>query len=154
MTSHNHHSHAAANHDGCMPTVYATRRNLVFAESIPAREVQERLEAFLDSLSVSLRNAGCTFVGHIKGVLVAEQGFNVFFSMTSLIQPPRWARASFGTSSRFDLTLNVIVFGVREDAIDCAVDHALALQSSFGPALKLPRGVGRSTCEDLPLDET
>ncbi len=75
---------------------------------------QECLKAFLDNLLGALVDAGCTAVGHVKGMMTGGGGEPLFFSITTLENNLRFQGGPLGDSDTYTLTMNVIVAGLEE----------------------------------------
>jgi hypothetical protein len=123
---HDHHDH----HDlryfppDAQPEVFAAEAEARFAQTVGQARVEEVVNAFLRRLSDGLGAAGCVLVGHIKGVVAAEAGDELAFSLTSLHGVPQFSGGLQDGSAHFHLTLNVIVFGVDPDALPVIVTEA------------------------------
>ena len=65
------------------PTVCAQEVGLAFKVPLLADELYSRIDAFISALTSSLKDDGCTLIGHIKGILEVEGNENLFFSVTS-----------------------------------------------------------------------
>jgi hypothetical protein len=108
---------------GAQPEVFAAVADLVFPPPSSQAAVEAVLRAFLDRLSAALAAAGCVLVGHIKGVVGAGDE-QLEFSLTTLAGVPRFAGTLPPDTRSVALTLNVIVFGVGEQALAGAVTGA------------------------------
>jgi hypothetical protein len=121
---HEHAGHAGHDHrdlryfpPGAQPGVFAAEADARFAKPAGQTRVEEVVSVFLGRLSDDLRASGCVLVGHVKGVVVAEAGGELAFSLTSLHGSPQLAGVLADGGTRFRLTLNVIVFGVDPGAL-------------------------------------
>jgi hypothetical protein len=126
--AHDHHR-APVIHAGPQPVAYTLQADLRFADaaSYPSEELVERLREFLSGLLSALRDGGCTLIGHVKGMVDADDLGRVFFSVTSFRGSPHVTGAIGGSLGSCRLTLNVIVFGIEEPAIATAVREAMRL---------------------------
>ena len=131
MTYQEHdRSHAMKHvHDGSgkampAPAVLAARYELTSRRPAEPSEVRGACTAFLLALTTSLAAAGCTAVGHIKGVLRTSGNDILAFSLTTLTGLPRWRGAFVEPADKIALTLNVIVFGVGDAEVVAIVDAA------------------------------
>ena len=116
-------------HDGCgkampAPAVLAARYELTSRLPAKPSEVRSACTGFLLALTTSLAAAGCTAVGHIKGVLRTSGNDILAFSLTTLTGLPRWRGAFVEPAVEISLTLNVIVFGVGDAEVAAVVDAA------------------------------
>ena len=123
--------HAAHSHQDlryfapdAQPEVVATDAQVKFPHPVGAARVEEVVRAYLGRLSDALVASGCVLVGHIKGVVAAEKGDELAFSLTSLHGVPQISGGLQDGGAHFRLTLNVIVFGVDPDALPGIVTAA------------------------------
>ena len=123
-----HHDHAPARHEGPQPVVYALQADLGLADapSQSAEELLGSLREFLGGLLSSLRDRGCSLIGHIKGMVEAGDQGRVFFSVTSFRGALSINGSIDGPLARYRLTLNVIVFGIDEPSVEAAVREAMS----------------------------
>jgi len=124
-----HHDQAPAFHDGPQPVVFALQVELGLAGAAPqsAEELLGALQGFLSGLLLSLRDGGCSLIGHVKGMVDAGHLGRVFFSATSFRGAPSFSGSIDGPIARCRLTLNVIVFGSGKPSVEAAVREALSL---------------------------
>ena len=134
-------------HDGLggmaqTPATHSGRWELTCRPPAGESEVRDACMAFLTALTTSLAAAGCTAVGHIKGVLrVPEEGM-LAFGLTTLDAAPRWRGAFAEPAEKITLTLNVIVFGVDDVTVEALVDAAARAQlGRYRPRPSRARGV-------------
>lgn len=120
---HEHLSHVP---DGARPAVFAARASLVFDPPAHADLLEDAVTRFLAALSEGLAAAGCTLVGHIKGIVSARGRGDLAFHATTLRSRPAITGGVAGTVAEATLTLNVIVFGVDEQALPDVVGAAWA----------------------------
>jgi hypothetical protein len=118
------HEHLRYMPGGAEPAVFAARADVVFDPPSPADEVATAVSRFLAALSAGLAGAGCTLVGHIKGTLAAPSRGDLTFHATSLAASARLTGGLTGTATHAALTVNVIVFGVDEQALPGIVTGA------------------------------
>ena len=102
---------------GAGPAVFAARADVVFAPPTPAAQIRAQVEAFLHDLGDALALAGCELVGHIKGTLDAGAQGSLLFSLTSLDRDARVVDTLCADPVAALFTINVIVFGVAENAL-------------------------------------
>lgn len=91
----------------------SVRREITFASARPPEDV---LGDFLASLQGALREAGCTMVGHVKGMVEAEGEPPLFFSLTSLDSEPQYKGGPLRPGSFSVLSMNIIVAGIDKVA--------------------------------------
>lgn len=124
-----HHDRASVFHEGPQPAVYALQVDLRLADAAPqsAEELLGALRELLSGLLSSLRDGGCSLIGHVKGMVDAGDLGRAFFSVTSFRGAPSFNGGIDGPIARCRLTLNVIVFGIDEHSVEAAVREALSL---------------------------
>ncbi len=123
---HDHHHDLRYLAAGAQPEVFAATAALDFGRPASQAAVESAVTAFLERLGAGLAAAGCVLVGHIKGVVTAEGGDELEFSLTRLDADPRFGGTLATAARRADLTLNVIVFGVEAEALPSLVTGAWA----------------------------
>jgi hypothetical protein len=121
VSPHEHLSHVP---DAAAPAVYSACAHLVFAPPAHADRVEEAAGQFLAALSSGLSAARCTLVGHIKGVIAAPGRGDLAFHLTTLTAAPAFTGGHAGLVRTATLTINVIVFGVDEQALPGIVHDA------------------------------
>jgi hypothetical protein len=109
MSHDRHHEHAAA---------FAAKRSLSFDGAISESEFKIKTEKFLDVIVSSLKDEGCTLIGHIKGQLDAGENGTLFFGLTTFNGPPRFKGEIKGSIIRAELTINIIVYGIIEESVE------------------------------------
>ena len=102
---------------GTQPSVYALRGQLSLGAGWSEEQIRSAVDSFLLDLTVSLREHGCSLIGHIKGILEADENGHLFFSVTSFEQRTRLKGTFSGRCQKMNLALNVIVYGVDEERI-------------------------------------
>ncbi len=117
-----HLRHLPAN---ATPAVFAARADVVFAPPARADQLEVAVTRFFAALSGGLADAGCTLVGHIKGTLACGHG-DLAFHATALAVRPALTGGVAGDAAEAALTVNVIVFGVDEEALPAIVASAWA----------------------------
>jgi hypothetical protein len=112
---------------------YALQTELSLDGSAPrsAEELLGVLRELLAGLLTSLRDGGCSVIGHVKGMVDADDRGRAFFSVTSFHGAPSLKGSIEGPLARCRLTLNVIVFGIDEPGVEAAVREAMTLH--LGP---------------------
>jgi hypothetical protein len=96
------------------PVVYSREVNLNLVKARTSQSWETRLDDFLSSLASSLRSAGCSLIGHIKGILETGEDSRLFFSLTNFQGPPHFKGHLVEASMQGRLTINVIVYGIEE----------------------------------------
>ena len=110
------------------PTACSTHLALELGTQMRAAEIQIRIELFLSGLTDFLRENGCTLIGHIKGLLDAGNGGQLFFSVTSFNDGIRYKGGLAGEAEEATLWINVIVYGVAQEPIERAIHEQLRKQ--------------------------
>jgi hypothetical protein len=118
---HEHLAHLP--HDAC-PAVFAARADISFRPPAHSAQLELMIAHFLAALSKGLADAGCTLVGHIKGTLAARGRGDLAFDATALAAAPSLTGGVAGAPDTAVLTVNVIVFGVADEALPAVVTGA------------------------------
>jgi hypothetical protein len=100
------------------PTAYARKGTLRLEQQMSAADLRAASASFLSELTLSLQEEGCRLIGHIKGILEAGDQGQLFFSVTSFGQVPRYKGELAGGFEQIAFTLNVIVYGVGSERIE------------------------------------
>jgi hypothetical protein len=107
------------------PTVYAHKMSIVFDTTVKDKELRLRVENLLKDLTQSLRNEGCELIGHIKGLLAADERGYLMFSLSSHDEPVRFKGKLKTGITEAEMTVNIIVYGVGLEIIEAAFRKAL-----------------------------
>jgi hypothetical protein len=121
---HGGHEHLSHVPDAARPAVYAARAAVAFEPPMRADQLESVVTRFLEALSAELARAGCTLVGHIKGTVEARGQGDLAFHATTLGARPAVTGGLAGLAADAVLTVNVIVFGVDEQALPGMVQDA------------------------------
>lgn len=135
---HGGHEHLSHVPDAARPAVYAARAAVTFAPPVHADQLESVVARFCEALSDGLAGAGCTLVGHVKGAVQAPGRGDLAFHATTLGARPAVTGGLAGLAADAVLTVNVIVFGVDEQALPALVHDAWARAS--GAATAWPAG--------------
>ena len=103
--------------DHLHPTVYALKKNLAFNNIIPASELQSKISMFLSDLTEELKRGGYMLIGHIKGLIDADDKGHLMFSITSFQEKVHFKGNLLGKITRAVLTVNVIMYGIEQKII-------------------------------------
>jgi hypothetical protein len=107
------------------PTACSTQVVLELDNQIRAAEIQKSLESFLTDLMHFLQENGCKLIGHIKGLLDAGERGQLFFSITSFNENPRYKGEIGGEIPVATLSINAIVYGIGERTVEQAIQECL-----------------------------
>ena len=107
------------------PTVCAQEVGLAFKVPLPVDELHSRIDAFVSALTSSLRDDGCTLIGHIKGLLEVEGNKHLFFSVTSFDEKTSYKGDLPNEILKAMLAINVIVYGVDQASVEIAIRKGL-----------------------------
>jgi len=118
---HDHLRHLPAD---VAPAVFAARADVVFTPPAHADQLEQIVSRFCAALSRGLADAGCSLVGHIKGTLAVRGRGDLAFHATALTGEPAVTGGVAGLAHGAVLTVNVIVFGVDEQALPAIVASA------------------------------
>lgn len=135
---HGGHEHLSHVPDAARPAVYAARATVAFEPPVHGDQLEATLTRFYSALAGGLAEAGCTLVGHIKGTVEAPVGGDLAFHATTLGARPAFTGGLAGLTASATLTVNVIVFGVDEQALPALVRDAWSRAS--GAATAWPTG--------------
>ena len=124
MTQAHDHDHLRHLPDDAAPAVFAARADVVFAAPAHADQMDQVVSRFCAALSRGLAGAGCSLVGHVKGTLTVSGHGDLAFHLTALAAEPALTGGVAGMAKRAVLTVNVIVFGVDEEALPAIVTSA------------------------------
>ncbi len=100
------------------PTVYTHKKNLVFSHPVDANELKEKIKIFLTELTKALKRSGCRLIGHIKGLLNAEDKGHLIFSITSFNEATHFKGEMIDCVEGAILTINIIVYGIEQKIIE------------------------------------
>jgi hypothetical protein len=123
-SSHGGHEHLSHVPDAAPPAVFAARADVVFRPPAHPDQLESVIVGFFRALSPALAAAGCTLVGHIKGTVAVPGRGDLAFHATSLEAAPALTGGVAGQARDAVLTVNVIVFGVDEQALPALVRDA------------------------------
>ena len=135
---HGGHEHLSHVPDAARPAVYAARATVTFAPPVHADQLESVVAGFFEALAGGLATAGCTLVGHVKGTIQAPGRGDLAFHATTLGARPAVTGGLAGLAGEAVLTVNVIVFGVDEQALPGLVHDAWS--HSSGAATTWPAG--------------
>jgi hypothetical protein len=94
------------------PAVFAREVSFTLADPRSSSDWESRLDDFLTGLVKSLHQAGCSLIGHIKGVLETGEDSRLFFSITTFQGPPHYKGKLRDASNQGRLIINVIVYDI------------------------------------------
>lgn len=123
---HGGHEHLSHVPDAARASVFAARADLAFDPPARPDEAEDLVLRFFGALFPALVAEGCTLVGHIKGTLATHGRGGLAFHATSLTAKPALSGGLTGAAADVLLTVNVIVFGVDEEALGALVREAWA----------------------------
>lgn len=118
---HEHLRHVPAN---ATPAVFAAQADVAFEPPARPDQLELAITRFFAALSGGLADAGCSLVGHLKGTLAARGHGDLAFHATALAVKPALTGGIAGVAAEAVLTINVIVFGVGEQALPGIVTSA------------------------------
>jgi hypothetical protein len=119
MLADDHHAH---------PTACACKWQLTFDDAIPAIELSSRVARLLSKLTGGLQEDGGRLIGHIKGLLDADEKGHLLFSITSFEEGARFKGELVGEITEALLTINVIVYGAKEEIVKKRLEEAFTRQ--------------------------
>jgi len=86
----------------------------------------ELVREYLADYAKALDAAGCSMVGHIKGVIEDGESPPLFFSITSLEGEPQLKGGPLVQGKDFTLSMTSIVSGVEEEELSRLLEDTLA----------------------------
>ena len=116
-----HLRHVPAN---AAPAVFAARADVAFRPPARPDQLELAITQFFAELSGGLADAGCSLVGHLKGTLAARGHGDLAFHATALAVKPALTGGTAGLTAEAVLTVNVIIFGVEDQALSSIVTSA------------------------------
>ena len=117
-----------ADDDHAHPTACACKWQLTFDDAISANELNSRVALLLSELTSGLQEDGGRLIGHIKGLVEAEEKGHLLFSITSFEEAARFKGELVGEITEAALTINVIVYGVEEEIVETMLEEAFSRQ--------------------------
>jgi hypothetical protein len=117
-----------ADHDHAPPTACACRWCLSFDDAIPPSDLHSRTALLLSELTGGLEKHGGRLIGHIKGLIDADEKGHLLFSITSFEEGARFKGEMVGGITEAVLTINVIVYGIEEEIVEKMLEEAFARQ--------------------------
>ncbi|MBW1685400.1 MAG: hypothetical protein JRS35_10100 [Deltaproteobacteria bacterium] len=110
--------------DQSHPTACACKWHLTFDDAIPAIDLNSRTARLLSELSCGLEQSGGRLIGHVKGMIDADEKGHLLFSITSFEEGARFKGEMVGRITEAVLTINVIVYGVEEETVEKVLEEA------------------------------
>jgi hypothetical protein len=130
VTQAHGHDHLRHLPPGATPAVFAARADVAFAVPAHADQLEQVVSRFCAALSHGLADAGCSLVGHVKGTLAVRGHGDLAFHLTALAAEPALTGGVAGVAKGAVLTVNVIVFGVDDQALPAIVTSAWSRASA------------------------
>ena len=117
-----------AGDDHAHPTACACKWQLSFDHGIPANQLNSRVALLLSELTSGLQEDGGRLIGHIKGLVEADEKGHLLFSITSFEEAARFKGELVGEITEAVLTINVILYGVEEEIVETMLEEAFSRQ--------------------------
>ena len=109
---------------------FSLRKAIAPRSPVPLRQlVREYLVDYVKALDA----AGCSMIGHIKGVVEDGESPPLFFSSTSLAGEPQLKGGPLVQGKDLTLIMTVIVSGVDEKELSRLLEETLARYFIAGP---------------------
>ena len=115
-----------ADDDRTHPTACACKWHLSFDDAIPPSELHSRTALLLSEVGGGLEKNAGRLIGHIKGLVDADEKGHLAFSVTSLQEGARFKGEVVGEVTEAILTLNVIVYGIEKEVVERMLEAAFA----------------------------
>ena len=113
-----------ADDDHAHPTACACKWRLTFDDAIPAIDLSSRTARLLSELCGGLGQNGGRLVGHIKGMIDADEKGHLLFSITSFEEGARFKGEMVGRITEAVLTINVIMYGIEKESVEEVLEEA------------------------------
>jgi hypothetical protein len=113
-----------ADDDQALPTAFSRKWRLTFDDVVPPIELNSRIARLLSEFIAGLEKKGGTLVGHIKGLVDADEHGHLLFSVTSFEEGARFKDQMVGGISEAALTINVILYGIEEEIVERMLEEA------------------------------
>jgi hypothetical protein len=113
-----------AGDDQARPTACARKWHLRFDEAIPPIELKSRTAFLLSELAGGLEANGGRLIGHVKGLIDADEKGHLLFSLTSFEMGARFKGEIVGGVTEAVLTINLIVYGIDEKIVEEMLEEA------------------------------
>ncbi len=113
-----------AGDDHAHPTACARKWQLRFDEAIRPNELKSRTRFLLSELAAGLEASGLRLIGHVKGLIDADEKGHLLFSLTSFEDGARFKGGMVGGVTEAVLTINVILYGVEEKIVEEMLEEA------------------------------
>ena len=110
--------------DHAHPTACARRWRLSFAEAVSSIDLESRTDSLLCELAGGLEARGARLIGHIKGLVDADENGHFLFSLTSFEEGARFKGEMTGEIAEAVLTINVIAYGIAERTVEQMLEEA------------------------------
>jgi hypothetical protein len=115
-----------ADDDHADPTACAYKWHLTFDDAIPAIELSSRIALLVSEFTGRLEEADSRLIGHIKGLIDADQNGHLLFSITSFEEGARFKGEMVGEITEAVLTINVIVYGIEAGIVERMLEEEFA----------------------------
>ncbi|MBU0991605.1 MAG: hypothetical protein KJ737_03835 [Proteobacteria bacterium] len=107
------------------PTAFTKDIILSFGHIKPVSSITSRVERFISELALNLKNSGCRLIGHIKGLIDANENGYLFCSLVTFHGKPRFKGTLQKDIEDARLTLNIIVYGIEPDIVEDIVQQGI-----------------------------
>jgi hypothetical protein len=132
-----------AGDDHAHPTACACKWHLRFDEAISPIELESRTGFLLSELAGGLEANGARLIGHVKGLIDADEKGHLLFSLTSFQEGARFKSEMVGGVTEAVLTINVIVYGIEEKIVEKML-HQAFIRHFHGNRSREPGGEGHA----------
>lgn len=96
---------------------YAISLSWYMPTGLSAREWEDLFRRFLEHIAAECLRSGSPLIGHIKGLVLEEDGHYLKISVTSTDQPADTDGMLPNDLKKVSLALNVLVYGVPEKTV-------------------------------------
>ena len=115
-----------ADDDRAHPTSCAYKWHLIFDRAIAASELRSSTALLVSEFTGRLEKSGHRLIGHIKGLIDADENGHLLFSVTSFEEGARFKGEMVGEIDEAVLTINVIVYEIEEEIIEKLLEEVFA----------------------------
>ncbi|MFP4545969.1 MAG: hypothetical protein ACLFPN_03865 [Methanomassiliicoccales archaeon] len=110
-------------------TGYGARLHVNGSAPIDGGELEEMVKTFMSKISLACVDAGVKLIGHIKCIVeVPGEGY-LSCSVTNHEGRPR-CQGSLSDSSRFEMVLNIMIYGLEMEKVERIVSDQVTSQFS------------------------
>jgi len=107
------------------PTAFTKEISLTFKEAVSVEEISQNVHQCISEITHELKRKGCKLIGHIKGMIDADENGYLFFSTVSFDDPPAFKGTLVNDINRAKFIINVIIYGVEYPIVEGLVQKSI-----------------------------